>query len=103
MTNKYNLIKEIGQYAIYTTLLAGTLGLCGRAMKENYKSLDFKNAQWIEAPGVLASEAYSQENITHNQISQMDYYDAVKDKNNGKLEGAVLFPDLDKDGKIGKE
>jgi len=101
MTNKYNSIKEIGQYVLYTAILAGTFALCGRAIKENYKSPDFENAQWIEAPGVLASDAYSQEKIIHNQISQMNYYDAVKAKNNGKLEGAVLFPDLDKDGKIG--
>ena len=42
------------------------------------------------------------ENILKNQFNWHMYIDEVRKKNKGKLEGKILFPDLDGDGKVGK-
>ncbi len=83
--------------------IASAVGLVSNRAKHYYFPIsqkDYDNANWYSA-SCNPYNAYMNENIPHNRITWMDYQDAVREKN-GKLSGATLFPDLDKNGKVGE-
>ena len=72
--------------------------------KNHLKPTDFNKAGWIEfynANGRIWN-CYMNENIPKNQFNWHLYIDEVREKNKDNLEGRILLPDLDSDGKVGK-
>lgn len=68
------------------------------------KIQDFEKAKKIEFYNENGRiwTPYMNEKIAHNQSNWNLYSEQVKKMNNGKLEGTILLPDLDNDGKVGK-
>jgi len=93
-----------GKNIVLGLALLGTMGLCTHRMSNYYAPLsekDFKNAKWYSS-SVNADRAYNFENIPHNQMVRNFYFEQVKKKNDGSLEKATLFPDLDGNGEVAK-
>jgi len=105
MKNKKRLLKNLVYGAVGLALLGGTYITISNSNDKNYlKPEDFSEARWIKSPnasGIIWDE-YMDENISKNQFNWHLYIDEVRKKNKGDLEGEILFPDLDGDGKVGK-
>lgn len=81
--------------------LAITLGLLSGCA--NLTEQDYARANWIKdhVKGNLYT-FYMSEQILHTTEDYHLYLDRVKKKNNGKLEGKLLLPDLDNNGRVGR-
>lgn len=100
--NKYKPWK-IAKNVLGTAGFLGIMGLSLSKTVDNYAPFteaDYQKAEWIQS-SALPDQAYNAENIPHNLSTKNFYLEQVK-KKNGSLEGAVLFPDLDGNGKVGK-
>ncbi len=98
---KKRFLKNLAYGAVSLALLCGTYKTISNS---HLKPEDFNKAGWIEfynTNGRIWS-CYENENIQKNQFNWHMYIDEVRKKNKGNLEGTVLLPDLDGDGKVGK-
>lgn len=104
--SKKGFLKNLAWYGtVSLALLGGTYITISNSNDKNYlKPTDFKKAEWIESynPSGIIWDEYMNENIVKNQFNWHMYIDEVRKKNKGKLEGDILFPDLDGDGKVRK-
>ena len=78
--------------------------LAGCSNKDYLSPKDFENAQWkyfYNGNGRIWS-CYASENIQKNLPNWRMYESEVRKRNNNKLEGYILLPDLDYNGKVGK-
>lgn len=92
-----------GKNIVLGLALLGTMGWCTHRISNYYSPFsekDFKDAKWYSS-SATPSEAYNFENIPHNQMVRDFYFHEVKERN-GSLENAVLYPDLDGNGKVAK-
>jgi len=103
MRNKF--LKNLAYGAVGLALLGGTYITISNTNDKNFlKPTDFNKAGWIEFDnhnGRIWS-CYMNENISKNQFNWHLYIDKVREKNKDNLEGRILLPDLDSDGKVGK-
>ena len=104
--SKKRFLKNLAWYGtVSLALLAGTYITISNSNDKNYlKPEDFNKAEWIEFynhNGRVWS-CYTNENIAENQFNWHLYIDEVREKNKDNLEGKILLPDLDGDGKVGK-
>ena len=86
--------------------LLGTALLIGSCIKyappKNYlRTEDFDNATWVKvynrsSQGIWGY--YMKEDIAHIALNWQAYIREVKKKNDGRLEGEMLLPDLDENG-----
>ena len=95
------ILKNIAYGAVGLALFGGIyLGL----PSENLKPRDFDNANWSKfynENGRIWS-CYANENIPQNSSNWNLYTDKVRKRNNNNLEGTIMLPDLDSDGRVGK-
>jgi len=103
--SKKGFLKNLACGAVGLAILGGTYITISNSNDKNYlKPEDFNRAKWIEktnANGIIWDE-YMNENIVKNQFNWHLYIDEVRKKNKGNLEGDILLPDLDGNGKVGK-
>ncbi len=101
MRNKKGLLKNLAYGAVGLAIL----GVTYITVSNNHlKPEDFNKVKWIESdnPSGRIWNEYMGENIVRTPFNWHTYIDEVRKKNKGKLEGKILFPDLDGDGKVGK-
>jgi len=107
MKNQYKNKKRFLRNLAYGAVGLAILGVSYITLSDNRNYLkpeEFDKANWIEfynENGRIWS-CYMNENIPKNQSNWHGYIDKVREKNKGKLEGRILLPDLDGDGKVGK-
>jgi len=100
---KENRIKRNSFFALFSFVgvaLLKYLGGCSGTLEPE----DFENATWKEfynENGRIYS-CYKSENIARSSTNWYAYETEVKKKNQGRLEGTILLPDLDDDKKVGK-
>ena len=72
--------------------------------KDNLDHNLFHDSYWTSRynEGGEIWSSYMAEEIFHNKHNWKLYQEEVNRKNNGKLEGTVLFPDLDGNRSVGK-
>ena len=65
---------------------------------------NFQDAEWVEYnPGGILWEAYTTEKIPHNMPNWNLYMSQVREKNKNSLQGNILLPDLDGNGRVGEK
>lgn len=102
MKDKKGFLKNLAYGAVGLAILGGTHIILPN--NNILKPEDFKKAKWIEfynTNGRIDS-CYKKEDISEHSYNWQVYRDEVRKKNNNKLEGRILLPDLDGDGKVGK-
>ena len=90
---------------ISALVLSGLVG-AGKFIDSNYLLRpDFKKAEKIqyENPSGKIWDAYMGENVPRNRFNWDAYKIAVSEMNPNGLEGTIYLPDLDKNGKVGKD
>ena len=103
--NKKGFLKNLAYGAVGLALLAGTYITISNSNDKNYlKPTDFSKAEWIEFDNYNGRiwDYYMNEKIPKNIPNWHLYMDEVREKNNDNLEGRILLPDLDGDGKVRK-
>ena len=102
--HKKGILRNLAYGAVGLALLGGTYMTVSNNNNNLLKPTDFTKAKWIEfynENGRIWS-CYANENIPQNQSNWHLYIDEVRKRNNNNLEGRILLPDLDRDGKVGK-
>ncbi len=105
MKDKKGFLKNLACGAVGLAILGGTYITISNSNDKNYlKPEDFSKAKWIESYNPIGTiwDEYMGENIVRTTFNWHMYIDEVRKKNKGNLEGDILFPDLDGDGKVGK-
>jgi len=100
--SKKRFLKNLAWYGtVSLALLAGTYITISNS---NLKPEDFSKAGWIEFDNRTGRiwSCYANEDIKKNRLNWYLYIDEVREKNDNNLEGKILLPDLDGDGKVGK-
>ncbi len=103
--SKKRFWKKLVYGTIGLALLGGTYITISNTTDRNHlKSKDFNKAGWIEFYNENGRiwNCYENENIPKNRSNWRLYIDKVRKKNKNNLEGKILLPDLDGDGKVGK-
>ncbi len=93
-----------GVIALSAGIALGIKGLDYFANRGALAPEDFDKAEWIEfynEDGIIYP-CYMNEKIHYSQGNKYAYEKEVGEKNNGKLEGTILLPDLDGNGWVGK-
>jgi len=98
---KKRFLKNLAYGAVGIAILGGTYITVSNS---HLKPEDFNKAKWIEKTNPIGTiwDEYMGENIVRTTFNWHMYIDEVRKKNKGNLEGDILFPDLDGDGKVGK-
>jgi len=102
---KKTFLKNLAYGAVGLAVLGGSFITISNSNDKNYlKPEDFNKAGWIERnnPSGIIWDKYMDEKIPKNRLNWYLYIDEVRKKNKGNLEGYILFPDLDGDGKVRK-
>lgn len=102
--NRKGLWKNLAYGAVGLALLGGTYITISNNEKNFLKPEDFDNVEWFKLnnPSGTIWHGYMGENIVRTPLNWHLYIDEVRKKNNNKLEGKILLPDLDGDGEVGK-
>ena len=103
--NKKGFLKNLAYGAVGLAILGGTYITISNSNDKNYlKPTDFSKAEWIEFDNYNGRiwDYYMSEKIPKNIPNWHLYIDKVREKNNDNLEGRILLPDLDGDGKVRK-
>jgi len=90
-------VKNIAMIILASGIIAVGASKCNKYLLKNS---DFDDITWMQGEGTVWN-AYMAEKIPHNKFNYSLYVDKVQEKQ--KYEGRLLFPDLDKNGKVGKE
>ncbi len=105
---KESKLKNIFRSPKTTIALVGIIGtgliLNSIIARDYLKPRDFEKANWImydNQNGRIWS-CYTNEDIPHNQTNWYAYLEEVRKANRDSLEGMIILPDLDRDGKVGK-
>jgi hypothetical protein len=104
MKNKRTFLGNLAYgTAVVFTILAGAYVTLSNS-RTHLKPEDFKKAEWIKFDNENGRiwSCYTNENIPQHTANWNRYENEVREKNKGKLEGDILLPDLDGDGKVGK-
>ncbi len=101
MKNKKGFLKNLAYGAVSLAILGGTYITVSNS---HLKPEDFNRAKWIGFDNYNGRiwDYYMNEDISKNQFNWHLYMDKVREKNNDNLEGRILLPDLDGDGKVRK-
>ena len=99
---KKTFLKNLVYGAVGLAILGGTHII----IQDNniLKPRDFDEAKWMlyDNKNGRIESCYKKEDVPQNLSGWDLYMDKVREKNNYNLEGRILLPDLDGDGKVGK-
>ncbi|MBW6442776.1 hypothetical protein K0A97_03300 [Patescibacteria group bacterium] len=95
----------LGLGALIGTTYSCTDGIAKKIYSGNLRDQDFQNSEWIlyNNPSGTIWHGYMNENIERSVHNWGIYAEKVREKNDNKLEGLILLPDLDKDNQVGRE